>query len=254
MAEQANPIRGLLWSKFHKSSLWNILKRIAFLRSGYYLLREVLYTARASAEATPEALESVFAERVDPWSYETDAREQERFALQTSLIDQFRGAQLFPSALEIGCAEGLFTEIIADRSESLLVLDLSLTAMARAQGRRRWPQSVRFEAFDLRKDPIPGKYDLIVVAGVVEYFSKRKTLADVRKKLATALNQGGYLLVETTRKNPVVENAWFGKAMILGRWMNSFIAKDPSLLTVSEILTESFAITLLRKVDAAGAR
>lgn len=254
MAEQANPIRGLLWSRLYKSSLWNALKRIAFLRSGYYLLRELLDTVQASEEGTPEAMESVFVESVDPWSYETNAEEQERFALQTSLIDQYRGTRLFPAALEIGCAEGLFTEIIADRSESLLVLDLSPTAMSRAKARRSWPRSVHFEAFDLRKNPIPGKYDLIVVAGVLEYFTRRRTLVDVRKKLATALNEGGYLLLETTRKNPVVENAWFGKALIRGRWMHSFIGEDSSLHTVTEVLTESFAITLLHKIDPAGAR
>ena len=240
---------GWLWNRFQGSLLWRVLKRVPFLRSSYYLAVEIGANVRTPREASLEGTDAVFVESVDPWKYEIDAQEQERFALQTALLDEFRGNRLFGAGLEIGCAEGLFTEILADRCESLLVLDLSPTALARTQARRRWPDTARFEAFDLRDNSIPGQFDLIIVAGVLEYFTKRKTFIDVRKKLSKALRPNGYLLVESTRRSPVVEDAWFGKAMIRGKWINSFVAEDPTLSIVSEVLTDKFAITLLRKAE-----
>lgn len=241
---------GWIWGRFQGSWLWHVLKRVSPLRSGYYLAIELRETLRTPREASLEGTDAVFIERIDPWRYETDALEQKRFALQTALLDKVREDQPFTSGLEIGCAEGLFTEVMADRCASLLVLDLSPTALARTRERRRWSNAVRFKEFDLRDGAIPGQFDLIVIAGVLEYFTKRKTFVEVRNKLCAALRPNGYLLVETTRKNPVTEEAWFGKAMIRGKWVNWFIAQHPSLSTASDVLTEKFAITLLRKDDS----
>jgi hypothetical protein len=92
---------------------------------------------------------------------------------------------------------------------------------------------------------------LIVITGVLEYFSKRKTFVDARKKLSAALRPHGYLLVESTRSSPVAEEASWSKLLIRGKGINSFIAQDPTLSKVSEVLTERYAITLLQK-DLAG--
>lgn len=248
--ETRRSLLGWIWGRFQGSWLWHVLKRVSPLRSSYYLAIELRDTLRAPREGSPEVTDAVFIESIDPWKYETNALEQERFALQTALLDEVRRDRLFASGLEIGCAEGLFTEVIADRCASLLVLDLSPTALARTEARRPWSDAVRFEAFDLRDGAIPGQFDLIVIAGVLEYFTKRKTFVEVRNKLCAALRPNGYLLVETTRKNPVTEEAWFGKAMIRGKWVNWFIAQHPSLSTASQVLTEKFAITLLRKNDS----
>lgn len=235
------------WNRFQGSWLWRVLKRVSPLRSGYYLAVELRDILRTPREASAAAFEEMFTESTDPWKYETDALEQKRFALQTALLDKVREDQPFASGLEIGCAEGLFTEVMADRCTSLLVLDLSPTALARTRERRRWSNAVRFKEFDLRDGAIPGQFDLIVIAGVLEYLTKRKTFVEVRNKLCAALRPEGYLLVESTRNNRVTEEAWFGKTMIRGKWANWFIAQHPSLETVSEVLTEKFAITLLRK-------
>jgi SAM-dependent methyltransferase len=148
------------------------------------------------------------------------------------------------------CAEGLYTEILAERCELLLVLDLSPTALARTQSRCGWSERVRFNAFDLRNEAIPGTFDLIVVAGVLEYFSRPYTFFRVRKKLTAALRPNGYLLVETTRANPVVENAWWGRRLIRGRWINVFVSEHSSLAIISAATTDSCSITLYRRVES----
>jgi SAM-dependent methyltransferase len=191
-----------------------------------------------------------FTDRNDPWKYETNPMEHARFAQQTELLDEVRKGGLFKSGLEIGCAEGRYTETLAERCESLLVLDLSPTALARAQSRRQWPERVRFAAFDLRSDVVPGTFDLIVVAGVLEYFSRPSTLRRIRENLIAALRPNGYLLVETSRWNPIVENAWWGRRLIRGKWINALVSEHPSLTVVSSVMTDSYSIVLCRKLGS----
>ncbi len=232
---------------FRHSSLWRSLRRRELLRSGLYLALELRSTVREPQSCRLEVTDSAFKERRDPWCYETSAAERDRFVKQTELLDEARDGRLFDTGLEIGCAEGLYTEVIADRCESLLVLDISPTALARARSRRAWTERVRFGAFDLRSDAIPGTFDLVVITGVLEYFSRPTTFPRIREQLAGALRPGGYLLVETTRSNPVVENSWWGERLIRGKWINIFISHHPSLIVVSSVMTDLYAITLLRR-------
>jgi 2-polyprenyl-3-methyl-5-hydroxy-6-metoxy-1,4-benzoquinol methylase len=196
-----------------------------------------------------ETVDQELKEQKDPWKYETNPAEKMRFAQQAELLDVARKERLFPSALEIGCAEGIFTEVMADRCESLLVLDISATALARTQSRREWAGSVRFGAFDLLNDAIPGTFDLIVVAGVLEYFNRPSTFSKMREKLAAALKPNGYLLVETTRASSIVEDSWWGKRLIRGKWINDFISKHPSLTIASSSIGDCFVVTLLQKTE-----
>ena len=176
-----------LWEGFRSSQLWRLLREVRFLRSGLYLAIEMLRTLREPRISSVGVVDREFARRTDPWNYETNPLEQTRFLKQTELLDEARENRRFQSGLEIGCAEGLYTEILAERCESLLVLDLSPTALARTQHRRQWSERVRFGAFDLRSEAIPGTFDLIIVAGVLEYFYRRSTLLKIREKLIAAL-------------------------------------------------------------------
>lgn len=237
-----------LWHQLRYSRLWRLLRHVGFLRGGLYLTMELRRSLREPLATTQEVIDNDFA-IIDPWRYESNPSERARFSDQTSMLDAIRGGRPFFYGVEIGCAEGLFTEVLADRCETLLVLDVSPTALARTQNRRNWSDRVKFSAFDLKCDPIPGAYDLIVVAGVLEYFSRPPTLYKIRDKLAGALNANGYLLVETTRANPVVEDSWWGRRLLRGKWINNFISDHPSLVVVQTTTTESYCITLCRKAE-----
>jgi cyclopropane fatty-acyl-phospholipid synthase-like methyltransferase len=250
MKQEAGTVCDWLWNKFRSSDLWRFLRGVPFLRSGSYLAIEVFRMLHEPRTASLEVVDGDFLRCNDPWKYETNPLEQARFLKQTELLDAARGDRPFQFGLEIGCAEGLYTEILAERCESLLVLDLSPTALARTQSRCGWSERVRFNAFDLRNEAIPGTFDLIVVAGVLEYFSRPYTFFRVRKKLTGALRPNGYLLVETTRANPVVENAWWGRRLIRGRWINVFVSEHSSLAIISAATTDSCSITLYRRVES----
>jgi len=235
------------WSMFRGSGLWRLLKRVSLLRSGYYLAIELRETWREAHNSDIEAIEGDFKGTIDPWNYETSSMERERFTKQTELLDAVRGDRVFTSGLEIGCAEGLYTEVIAARCKTLQVLDFSPTALERTQRRREWPDAVRFDTFDVRNDRIPGTYDLIVIAGVLEYFSRPSTFYKVRANLCAALRSGGIMLLETTRVNPVVEDAWWSRFLIRGKWINSFVSEGPGLTLISSASTEDYVISIFRK-------
>jgi cyclopropane fatty-acyl-phospholipid synthase-like methyltransferase len=232
---------------FRGSGLWKLLKRVSLLRSGYYLAIELRETWREARNSDIEVIEGDFKATIDPWNYETSEMERGRFAKQTELLDAARGDGIFASGLEIGCAEGLYTDVIAARCKTLQVLDFSPTALERTRRRREWPDSVRFDTFDVRNDKISGTYDLIVVAGVLEYFSRPATFHRIRAKLCAALESGGIMLLETTRVNPVVEAAWWSRFLIRGRWINSFVSKGPGLTLITSALTENYVISIFRK-------
>src|ERR1035437_1497303 len=164
-----------LWEAFRQSRTWRALCKVTFLRSAVYLCRELRRSFLEPRTTNRDAVDSEFRASVDPFHYDTSPENRARFLRQKELLDSVRAGGRFASALEIGCAEGHFTEVIAECSQSLLVLDLSSTALARTRQRRSWGEGLRFLEWDLKSDTIPGRHDLIVLTGVLEYFQRRST-------------------------------------------------------------------------------
>ncbi len=237
-------------SKFKYSRAWYLLRDVSVLRSTVYLGQALSASWREPFSCSPSTVDRHLSQHDDPWDYETNPTEWQRFEDQTELIDRVAQGHKFASGLEIGCAEGLYTELVAERCESLLVLDISQAALAKTRKRRQWTERVQFGVFDLRLETIPGTFDLIVVAGVLEYYSRRRTFLRVREKLAAALKPEGYLLVETTRRYFIIENSWWAPYLIRGKWINEFVSRHPSLRVVSSTVTDSFAITLYQKIGS----
>ena len=242
--------RRWLWRKFRGGCLWRMLRSIPLLRSALYFAIQLRATFMEDEKCGVVAVDEPFRKSVDPWDYENSPIVHDLFTRETDLLDSTRNGALFRKALEIGCAEGCFTELLADRCESLTVLELSPTALERARTRRLWPTHVHFSSFDLRRDSIPGHFDLVVVAGVLEYFSRRRTFFAVREKLVAATTPGGHLLIETTRPPPVVDDSWWARYLVRGRWINTFMARHPALTTVHTFMNDLFVITLYRRAQS----
>jgi 2-polyprenyl-3-methyl-5-hydroxy-6-metoxy-1,4-benzoquinol methylase len=109
-----------------------------------------------------EELDRIYRNLKDPWNFETSTYEKERFALLLDEVKKYPHA----SILEVGCAEGLFTGMLAKHSRDIDAIDVSPTAIARAKERHPDP---RFTATSL-DDFHPGrKYDLVVCAETLYY-------------------------------------------------------------------------------------
>ncbi|MEP7013329.1 MAG: polysaccharide deacetylase family protein [Acidobacteriota bacterium] len=152
------------------------------------------------APNTPQAreydgryFEAQFA-REDPWNYGSDY-EQVKYQQTLSLL----GGRRFASALEIGCAEGRFTAQLLPYVDSLLAVDISATALARAQALVGGSAQVRFSQLDVFSQEIQGRFDLIVCSELLAYLPRRKTLELVLARVLRALKPEGLLVMANAR-------------------------------------------------------
>jgi predicted TPR repeat methyltransferase len=120
--------------------------------------------------AVRRKMDRVFSRKEDPYGYRELPYELERLkAMEASL-----GDRSYEQGLEIGCAEGVFTERMAKRVKRMTGLDVSPVALARARERLAGKPGVEFVEADVRSwpGPSPGSCDLIVVGDVLYYLDK----------------------------------------------------------------------------------
>lgn len=190
------------------------LKRIPGLREAYYAAR---VAGRAAADwlsqrvtgrtVAARRLEQRFRRQPDPWRLETTPEERRRFRETWALVPAGRYRRI----LEIGCAEGHFTEQILSRfpDTEIAAIDLAPTALARAQRRCGGRPNVRFDLLDVGRQPLPGVFDLIFCMGVLEYGPAPGELDVIRDAIVKALAPGGYLLLETEAAPADLEASWW---------------------------------------------
>jgi SAM-dependent methyltransferase len=226
------------------------LARVPFARSTWHLARELKNVALYTAARARAEFEQEFAGAIDPWSFETDTvAGRDRFNRELAMLDAVRGGSRFRRALEVGCAEGMFTELLAPRCEELLAVDMLPVALARARARCGSDPHVRFAEWDLRTDPIPGAFDLVVVEAVLDCLCQPWAFRAARDKLVAALAPGGYLLAGNPRNPGVTEGAWWGRHLIRGgKWIDASLAKHRQLSVESTAWEPTYVDTLFRKI------
>ncbi len=151
-----------------------------------------------ASQANREHFETLFATSSDPWRY-SSRYEQTKYEQTLQLIPERAGR-----ALELACAEGHFTLMLAPRVNNLVATDLSRIALDRAIDRCAGLTNVSFQRLDLFNDPVPGKFDLIVCSEVLYFARDRQQLRSLAHKLAGALEPGGCLV--TAHANLVVDD------------------------------------------------
>lgn len=143
-----------------------------------------------------DELDRIFRNLKDPWNFETSPYERERFAL---LLDEVRK---YPhgSVLEVGCAEGLFTGMLATLTKDIVAIDVSPTAIARAKERHPGPEFLATSLDDLR----PGrKFDLVVCAETLYY------IRDVAGAIEKLSSLGRWCIVSYLRRESKRLDAFF---------------------------------------------
>lgn len=208
------------------------MARIGPLRSGYYLLCSIRDAMQDGPERGRAELDHEFEAKEDPWNYATTPNQVERIRSEVEMLDAVRGKDRFQCALEIGCAEGLFTEQLAPLCEHLLAVDISSVALDRAR-MRLGKGIVDFALWDMRTDPVPETYDLIVVIHAMEYVRNPLCIRRVRRKLVNSLRPGGYLLLGTMKVAEIYEDAWWGRFLLRsGKQINNYFVSHPALRVV----------------------
>jgi SAM-dependent methyltransferase len=212
----------------------------------------VLVNAIRDPWARIESFDCDYAAMLDYWGYTTEPYERERHSLAIKLLDFARNGKRFGRVLEIACAEGVFTEMLAPLCDSLLAVDFSEIALERARRRLAQANGVSFNLWNLRTDPIPGVFDLIVVMDVLTCIRRPGKLRKVIDKLVGALRSGDLLLAGDYRESPelrTLEESRLGQHLLFGgKWVIQAIAAHQALQTLRTASTDSHVFALLRKV------
>lgn len=191
--------------------------------------------------------ESLFLKSPNPWSYETPY-EQLKYQQTLSLLPPIP----IDRALELACAEGFFTEMLAPRVKNLLATDISKVAIERASERCRQHQNVRFAQLDFIKDPLPGQFELIVCSEVLYFLEGERTLKTLAREFADSLEPGGHLLTAHTHvvaddpASPGLDwDVPFGAKRI-----GEILARTPSLRFIKELRTPLYRILLFQRKNS----
>ena len=129
-----------------------------------------------------EYFEGLYAESGDPWDFEVSEYEQNKYARTLASL----GDRTFRRALEAGASIGVFTEMLADRCDELIAVDVSERAVAVAQRRLSGRDHVRVERRTLPEQMPEGPFDLIVASEVLYYFPREEMLTVLRGPLTIA--------------------------------------------------------------------
>lgn len=193
----------------------------------------------------------------DPWQY-SSSYEQWKYEQELQLLPPIP----FLQALELGCAEGIFTVKLAAHVKQLVAADISPIALMRANQRCVLQQceNVRLIQFDITQDELPPeRFDLIVCSEVLYYVGNQTILREVVEKLARALKPNGYLLtsndyrVKTENSNGIFvqHNETLMKSQVFGSQAIATALSETSLDLV-KIYQTPFHCTYLFHCRASG--
>ncbi len=225
------------------------LRHIGPLRSTYYLAFAIVDLLRDNPGRRRWWFDRELGRTVDPWNYKSGPKEVERHQTSLRIIDAACSGRL-GRALEVGCCEGAFTEPLAQLCESVVAVDLSPIALARARARRDWDGRVQFIESDLVRDPLPGDFDLVVAMDVLVNVYRPTDVTTACAKLIESVRPGGYLFVENGKRGEVHESSWWSKRLMHGAtWIDALLERDAALTVVQKVTTETHLYTLFRKTS-----
>lgn len=143
-----------------------------------------------NASIHPEYFEKMYAANIDPWDFETSEYEAKKYADTVTTLPK----QQYRSAFEIGGSIGVLTEKLAARCQSLLSVDVSAQAQAKAKERCKHFSQVEFQVMQLPQDYPSQTFDLTMVSEVGYYWGKQD-LEIAKQKIADHLEPGGHLML-----------------------------------------------------------
>lgn len=135
------------------------------------------------------AFEVLYRLRRDPWNYRHSLYERGKYQRTLDYLPD----HLSGRALEVGCSEGIFTAMLARRVQDLVALDVSSTALRRAQPKNPGVTLVQADIACPRLDL--GRFDLIVASEMLYYLPSRDVLGRVSQRLYDWLHPNGQLLL-----------------------------------------------------------
>ena len=114
--------------------------------------------------------ERIYADSDDPWDFASSPYELDKYADTVASLPRQRYQRCF----EIGCSVGVLSELLLERCEHLVGVDLNERALTAARTRNAGHVSTRRARFERmmfpREQPV-GHFDLVVVSEVAYYWA-----------------------------------------------------------------------------------
>lgn len=147
--------------------------------------------------AAPE-FDRIYADDPDPWKLESSPYERLKYAATLAAL----GGGPYLSALELGCASGVFTAQLARRCTSVVAIDFSGRAVAMARRRLAAVENVEVRLGSFPEDAPRGPWSVVVCSEVLYYLDPPALEAGMAW-LADQL-AGGSTLVAVHWRGPAV--------------------------------------------------
>lgn len=145
-----------------------------------------------------EFFNNMYQKNEDPWDFENSPYEKEKYKATLEIIPD----RQYENVFEVGCANGVLSEMLLSRSKNLLAVDASTIAVKNAKRRMVSYPFVRVMEMTIPYGFPDEKFDLILFSEV-GYFLSEEDLIIARDKMIDALlPKGNLVLVHWT---PFVE-------------------------------------------------
>jgi SAM-dependent methyltransferase len=141
------------------------------------------------ATTSRDFFENKYRQNADPWKFEDSPYEKERYAVILRALMRHD----YSRAFEPGCSVGVLTQALARRCRRLEAIDISPTAVFRAQERCEDLPNVNVQCGSLPEAIPNGRFDLIVFSEIGYYFERRE-LEKIIQELSEKLIPGGALI------------------------------------------------------------
>jgi peptidoglycan/xylan/chitin deacetylase (PgdA/CDA1 family)/2-polyprenyl-3-methyl-5-hydroxy-6-metoxy-1,4-benzoquinol methylase len=179
----------------------------------------------------------------DPWSY-VDLYEQTK---HKHILEIISGYQL-GTGLEIGCAEGHFTEKLSRHCDSLMAIDISNVALNRAKDRCHSLNNVSFLQCDVFTELPKDRFDFIICAETLYYIKNRLSLRYFSKNIVNILKDHGKLvLVHANLVSDDRTMTGFDFNEIGSQFIAQTFSKLKSLEFIRELRTDLYRVQLFQK-------
>ena len=140
---------------------------------------------------TEKHFENLYRQKQEPWNYEHSHFEREKYLKTLQAIPEEA-----ETIWEIGCGEGVFTQLLLEKGKRVRGVDISPTALSRARERLKdFGDRVHLQKLDIVREDIEGTFDLILASEILYYLGGKDVLQPLEEKFFRHLRPFGYLLL-----------------------------------------------------------
>jgi SAM-dependent methyltransferase len=169
--------------------------------------------------------EDIYATSSDPYGYTFREYERQKRSVTLAALSRDR----YMNAFEIGCSIGVLTQLLGERCDALLSVDIVERALQQAKQRCAGECNVRFARMRIPDEWPNESFDLIVISEVCYYLTASE-IERLVQRLRSSLRASGEIVL--------VHSRWTG--MLLPKWLQRSI---PVLSRANRIHDRLIALT-----------